>query len=89
MYYKTIMVKKHVFNFSFNEFSDITELTENEQILIEHAKKAARNAYAPYSNFYVGSAVLLSNGQIITGNNQGKCSLSCWIVCRTGSFVLC
>ena len=38
--------------------------------LIEQAKQAASRAYAPYSNFQVGAAVLLSNGLIVQGNNQ-------------------
>lgn len=63
-------MKEHTFNFSYKEFSDIKELSEKERILIQQAKEAANNAYAPYSNFYVGAAVLLSNGEIITGNNQ-------------------
>lgn len=33
------------------------------------ALEASHNAYAPYSNFRVGAAVLLSNGEIITGAN--------------------
>jgi cytidine deaminase len=37
--------------------------------LIEAARAAARNAYAPYSNFAVGAAVLLSDGDIVTGAN--------------------
>ena len=37
--------------------------------LIEAARAAARNAYAPYSNFAVGAAVLLSDGSIVTGAN--------------------
>ncbi|KGO00989.1 cytidine deaminase [Porphyromonas sp. COT-290 OH3588] len=39
---------------------------EMERLAIE----AARKAYAPYSRFHVGAAVLLENGQIITGSNQ-------------------
>lgn len=46
------------------------ECTELEKILIDAAKEATSNAYAPYSEFYVGAALLLENGQIITGNNQ-------------------
>ncbi|MDO4692547.1 MAG: cytidine deaminase, partial [Porphyromonadaceae bacterium] len=34
------------------------------------AIEAARKAYAPYSHFHVASAVLLENGQIVTGSNQ-------------------
>ena len=33
------------------------------------AEAAAANAYAPYSHFYVGAALLLQNGEIITGAN--------------------
>ena len=38
--------------------------------LIEAAKKAALSAYAPYSNFQVGAALLLDTGEVIIGNNQ-------------------
>ena len=31
---------------------------------------AQQNAYAPYSNFKVGAAILLEDGTIFTGNNQ-------------------
>lgn len=37
--------------------------------LIEAARKAAANAYAPYSNFAVGAALLLDDGRIVTGCN--------------------
>ena len=46
------------------------ELTAELNHLIEAAKKAALNAYAPYSNFQVGAALLLSSGEVVTGNNQ-------------------
>ena len=38
--------------------------------LFKEAEKAMHNAYAPYSDFKVGAAVLLENGKIFTGNNQ-------------------
>jgi cytidine deaminase len=38
--------------------------------LLKEAEKAVHNAYAPYSEFRVGAAVLLENGKVITGNNQ-------------------
>ena len=50
--------------YSPNECDSIT----NE--LIESAQKATQRAYAPYSGYNVGAAVLLENGKIITGNNQ-------------------
>lgn len=37
--------------------------------LIAAARNAARNAYAPYSNFGVGAAVLLTDGSVVTGAN--------------------
>lgn len=50
--------------------SSYTELSEEEKRLIDAVKNASENAYAPYSQFKVGSAVLLGNGKTITGNNQ-------------------
>ncbi len=42
--------------------------------LIEEAKKARLKAYAPYSNFQVGCAILLNDGTIITGCNVENAS---------------
>jgi cytidine deaminase len=39
------------------------------EALIAAARAAAANAYAPYSNFGVGAAVLLSDGTVVTGAN--------------------
>ena len=33
------------------------------------AEEAARHAYAPYSKFYVGAALLFDDGQVVTGCN--------------------
>jgi cytidine deaminase len=46
------------------------ELSESDQKLVQEAQTASEKAYAPYSRFRVGAAVLLSNNQIITANNQ-------------------
>lgn len=48
----------------------LEECSDTEKKLIEAAKAATENAYAPYSGFSVGAAVLLENGEIISGNNQ-------------------
>ena len=37
--------------------------------LIEEAKKAMANAYAPYSGFFVGAALLSQDGTVYTGCN--------------------
>ncbi len=39
------------------------------ETLVERALTARKNCYAPYSKFLVGSAILLKNGEIITGVN--------------------
>lgn len=46
---------------------------ENE-VLITYAKKAMGNAYAPYSQFYVGAALLTTDGEIFTGCNVENAS---------------
>lgn len=38
-------------------------------LLIDEAKKARKNSYSPYSDFKVGAAILLKNGDIIKGCN--------------------
>ena len=49
---------------------DNKDLNNEEKKLVEAAKNATYKAYAPYSGFNVGCAVLLENGEIISGNNQ-------------------
>lgn len=51
--------------------TEISEkLKSSDFELIREAIKARKNAYAPYSGFYVGAALLFKDGTIITGNNQ-------------------
>jgi cytidine deaminase len=52
------------------EYSNIDELKPDDKTLMQKAREASNSAYAPYSRFLVGAAVLLENGLIITGNNQ-------------------
>jgi|SRR5664279_4720594 len=55
-------------------FSDFEALEASDARLLEAARKATVGAYAPYSQFRVGAAVRLENGQIITGSNQENAS---------------
>lgn len=48
----------------------LDELPEADAQLLQRAKEAAKQAYAPYSQFRVGAAVRLANGEIVIGNNQ-------------------
>ena len=52
------------------EYDTVVELPESDQNLLLKAREVANNAYAPYSKFKVGAALLLENGLIITGSNQ-------------------
>lgn len=62
------MVEKLVFEYRVFKSDDISNPIQNH--LINEAKLAQRRAYAPYSKFTVGAAVLLGNNSIVTGNNQ-------------------
>jgi cytidine deaminase len=47
-----------------------SELPDSDKNLLKKASDIAKDAYAVYSEFKVGAAVLLENGEIITGSNQ-------------------
>lgn len=47
-----------------------SELSESDAELLSKAEEAAENAYAPYSQFNVGSALRLENGELVIGTNQ-------------------
>ncbi|MDQ6470493.1 cytidine deaminase [Flavobacterium sp. LHD-80] len=55
---------------SFLVYNDITELSEEIQDLMNQAVEIRKKAYAPYSQFKVGAALLLDNGKIVLGSNQ-------------------
>jgi cytidine deaminase len=55
-------------------YDNFSELPSDIASLMEKAIEARKNAYAPYSKFSVGAAILLDNNQIVTGNNQENAS---------------
>ena len=46
------------------------DFSVEDRELINEARKATERSYAPYSKFNVGAAVRLSDGTIVSGNNQ-------------------
>ena len=63
-------MKINKFEVVVEQYNSSDELTAKEKNLLHEAKVAVKNSYAPYSEFHVGAAVLLENGEIIHGNNQ-------------------
>lgn len=55
---------------SFVIVNHLEDLDLESKYLAHKAKDAASHAYAPYSRFQVGAAVLLEDGTIVTGTNQ-------------------
>ncbi|AWO02149.1 cytidine deaminase [Chitinophaga alhagiae] len=60
--------------FSYEEYANAGELNPADASLLQAAKDATRQAYAPYSRFRVGAALQLANGQRVTGTNQENAS---------------
>jgi cytidine deaminase len=48
----------------------LEEMDSSMRELVEKAKAMTQNAYCPYSNFHVGAAARLADGQIVAGSNQ-------------------
>ena len=65
---------KQKFEFEFEYLEEINLLNEAEAGLLKSARNATKTAFAPYSNFKVGAAALLTNGQIVIGSNQESAS---------------
>lgn len=55
----------------------------NIDILLDAAHDASINAYAPYSHYHVGAALLLDNGEIITGSNFENASYGMTLCAET------
>ena len=63
-------MKKVTITTNFDVFETIQELPTDIQNLMHEAVAIRKTAYAPYSHFKVGTAILLDNGEIIVGSNQ-------------------
>lgn len=67
-------MKERKFEFQYEVYNDISELTEKDAWLLSEARTVTEQAYAPYSNFYVGAVAILNNGEIVAGTNQENAS---------------
>lgn len=67
--FEFIMTDKEI-KISYREYETMAELDSREQTVAEAAIEAMRQSYAPYSHFNVGAAVMMEDGEVITGANQ-------------------
>ncbi len=63
-------VQHKQFSFDYDIYESIDQLSKEDALLLNEAKKATKIAYAPYSHFHVGAYARLVNGKTIAGSNQ-------------------
>ena len=63
-------MKDIIITTQFSVFETVEQLPSDIQNLMTQAVVVRKNAYAPYSKFRVGAALLLDNGKIVLGSNQ-------------------
>lgn len=63
-------MKELKFESKLYEYANEAALDKKHKELLHIAKQNLKNSYSPYSKFKVACAVLLDNGEIITGTNQ-------------------
>ncbi len=61
-------------SFSYQTFAAAAALSAEDGALLQAATEAIALAYAPYSGFHVGAALLLADGNIVKGANQENAS---------------
>lgn len=69
-----IIMKENKIEINYKVYDDISELTKEDAWLLNEAREVTKQAYAPYSNFFVGAAAKLVNGEIVAGTNQENAS---------------
>jgi cytidine deaminase len=63
-------MKKITITTQFTAYNAVNDLPNDVQNLMAQAIAVRKNAYAPYSRFRVGAAILLDNEKIVLGSNQ-------------------
>lgn len=67
-------MKEHKFEFEYEVYNSINELKKEDAELLTRARMVTKQAYAPYSNFFVGAVARLDNGETVAGTNQENAS---------------
>jgi cytidine deaminase len=63
-------MKNITINTQLSVFETLQELPQDVQDLMQQAIEIRKKAYAPYSKFRVGAALLLDNQKVVLGSNQ-------------------
>jgi len=72
--------------FSYKVYTSSDEMDAADRELVDTAISQLDHAYAPYSNFHVGAAARLQNGEIFIGSNQENAS---YPLCMCGERYSC
>lgn len=64
------MINKLNFSVSYDAYDSLDEMDAIDKALCLKAEEALKTSWSPYSNFKVGTAVRLTDGQIVLGSNQ-------------------
>lgn len=67
-------MKEQKFEFEYEVYNDLSELKKDDADLLTKARAVTKQAYAPYSNFFVGATAKLNNGEFVSGTNQENAS---------------
>ncbi|WP_026473412.1 cytidine deaminase [Alkaliflexus imshenetskii] len=63
-------MKQVEININIHAYEAVDDLNPQQQELVNAAIDAAKSAWAPYSGFQVGAALVLENGETVIGSNQ-------------------
>ena len=72
--FRNFPVNKITISAVFDVYDSKEDLPQDVQDLMKKAIGARESSYSPYSNFKVGAAILLENGETIAGSNQENAS---------------
>jgi cytidine deaminase len=70
VFYVCLNMEQKSFTIGYKTYSDVSELETKDKMLCEQAVQALETSYSPYSQFRVGTAILLNDGSIVKGSNQ-------------------
>jgi cytidine deaminase len=77
-------MKQEYDTIAYEVYESIADLVAEDASLLKKAQNVCQLAYAPYSEFQVGAAAQLSNGQTVSGTNQENASFPVGLCAERG-----